>query len=69
MAGTEWFVVDKWQGLIKHSLLAQDKGLVMLPDSFKKESDMIRLSFLKNYSGLLGGEGWKLSDLLRRCSS
>lgn len=40
--GPEWSVMKKWQGLVKHSVLAQGKGLaVTLPEDFEKESDLI----------------------------
>ena len=54
--------MDKWQGLIKQSLLDQGKGLVMLPDSFKKGSDMIRLTFFKKS---LVVAGWRRVEVVR----
>lgn len=40
--GPEWSVMEKWQGLVKHSILAQGKGLaVTLTEGFEKGSHLI----------------------------
>lgn len=39
----------EWQGLIKHSILAQGEGLaVMLPEGFEKGNDLTLFTFFKN---------------------
>ena len=39
--GPKWSLMEKWQGLNKHSILAQGKGLaVVLPEGVEKGSDL-----------------------------